>query len=153
MARTPAARLAARTEPDTNGGCLLWTGCTIKDGYGHIRVNGKLVLTHRLAWSVANGPVPAGQQVLHRCDVPACVNPDHLFLGTHADNMADKTTKGRNNLAKLTAADVLAIRARLAVGGESQLAIGRDFGVSQAAVSFVKLGKRWSHLFSKRGDN
>jgi hypothetical protein len=76
--------------PDT--GCLIWTGSGKK-------MNGKYgtmtVATHRLAWELANGPIPEGLQVLHRCDEPACCNPDHLYLGTQTENMADKVRKGR----------------------------------------------------------
>lgn len=149
--KTSANRLAARTEPDTNGGCTLWTGGTV-GGYGRIKVDKKKVLTHRLAWKLANGPIPDGLHVLHRCDVPACVNPDHLFLGTPASNAADMLTKGRgadfrgerNGKAKLTDKDVVTIRARLAAG-EGGAAIARDFSVSRVAVSRIKRGKAWTH--------
>lgn len=154
MARTPAARLAARTEPDTNGGCLLWTGYPVK-GYGAIRVSGNKVYAHRLAWELVNGSIPDGICVLHRCDVPACVNPNHLFLGTHAENAADRAAKGRNrggdrrgeknSHAKLTAATVLVIRERLA-SGEHQRTIASSFGVSQQTVSKLKMGTRWAHI-------
>jgi hypothetical protein len=64
-------------------------------GYGELMMRGKEVRAHRAAWSFENGPIPPGMHVLHRCDNPKCVRPDHLFLGTNADNMADKTRKGR----------------------------------------------------------
>ena len=88
-----AERLAVWSEPDLNGGCLLWTGA-IANRYGTLKVDGKRLGAHRLAWEAANGPVPSGLHVLHRCDVPACINANHLFLGTHADNMADRARKG-----------------------------------------------------------
>lgn len=79
------------------GGCWLWQAAILgRTGYGSYQFGRKRKeRAHRIAWQLENGPIPAGISVLHRCDVPACVNPDHLFLGTHADNMRDKTLKGR----------------------------------------------------------
>ena len=77
--------------------CWLWTGCkTAANGYGRIRIDGSKVSAHRYSWELHNGPIPAGMLVLHRCDVRACVRPDHLFLGTHSDNAKDCVAKGRS---------------------------------------------------------
>lgn len=73
--------------------CWLWSGATFPNGYG--ATSGGEQLAHRASWRHYNGPIPKGMQVLHRCDVPACVNPEHLFLGTAADNHKDKVAKGR----------------------------------------------------------
>ena len=150
-----AARLAAHSEPDTNGGCLLWSGYTNRQGYGDTSVRGRTTRAHRAAWELANGPVPLGLHVLHRCDVPACINPAHLWLGTNADNMTDKVAKGRHRngdvrgeqcaAAKLTAADVRIVKARLATG-EAAPPIARDFGVSPEAVHGIKHGRTWKHI-------
>jgi hypothetical protein len=80
---------------DRSGPCWLWTGTTNGVGYGQIRIDGKRWTTHRLAWTLAYGPIPEGMCVLHRCDTRACCNPEHLFLGTVADNNRDMGKKGR----------------------------------------------------------
>ena len=77
-------------------GCWLWTASVSKaGGYGLLRVNGATRTTHRISWEIAYGPIPVGLSVLHRCDVPACVRPSHLFLGTQQDNLRDMHSKGR----------------------------------------------------------
>ena len=77
--------------------CWLWIGATTVFGYGHICVDGLRLkgLTHRISWEWSHGPIPSGMSVLHHCDVPACVNPAHLFLGTQGDNLRDCIQKGR----------------------------------------------------------
>lgn len=94
---TPADRLNYRVELSEDG-CWIWTGAVTTDGYGNIGHPPHVELptsTHRLAWTLAYGPIPDGAYVLHRCDVRRCVNPEHLFLGSHADNMRDMAEKGR----------------------------------------------------------
>lgn len=77
-------------------GCWLWLGGWDNDGYGKINKNGKTVAyAHRFFYQIHKGEIPDGKLVLHKCDSPACCNPDHLFLGTHADNALDKCRKGR----------------------------------------------------------
>lgn len=85
-----------RTIPEPNSGCLLWEGAVSRYGYGHVRRGGKDIVLHRLVWEEANGSIPDGLHVLHRCDVPSCVNINHLFLGTRFDNMQDIVAKGRH---------------------------------------------------------
>lgn len=95
--KTPAERLAAGLERKPNG-CLEWTGCVLKrSGHGRISVAGRgVILTHRLAWELANGPIPDGMLIRHFiCDNPPCCNVEHLRLGTQVDNMADMVTKRR----------------------------------------------------------
>lgn len=76
--------------------CWSWRGSKHKFGYGWFRVNGKTMLAHRVAYELARGPLPQGSVILHTCDNPECTNPDHLARGTHADNVADKLSKGRH---------------------------------------------------------
>ena len=84
-------------------GCLVWTGYVNQKGYGRIGVNGRLLRTHRLAWSLANDqPVPEGKMILHSCDNPPCCEPSHLRPGTQAENTADMIARGRNHNQQVT---------------------------------------------------
>ncbi len=143
-------RFATKFTPEPFSGCWLWTAGVSGDGYGAIKRNGRQERAHRLAWEMLHGPIPAGLLVLHQCDVPLCVNPAHLFLGTAKDNYADSKQKGRNTShtgenngsAKLIAAQVRQIRS--ATG--SQRGIATKFGISQERVWAIKRGIAWRHL-------
>jgi hypothetical protein len=107
-------------------GCWLWTAARSKSGYGSFAGR----RAHRVAHEFALGPIPPGLHVLHTCDVPACVRPDHLWLGTHADNMADKVAKGRQRILFRIPDDVLRERYQ----HERVEDIARDYGVSHWTV-------------------
>ena len=116
------AYISARVEPDPNSGCWLWNRKLGSTGYGNSTRGGPRtpqISAHRLSWEIHRGPIPKGFHVLHKCDVKGCVNPDHLFVGRHRDNMADCALKGRltdhrgelNPFALLKPTQVIAIRA------------------------------------------
>ncbi len=142
-----AEKLAHYSMPEPSG-CLLWTGAVARHGYGCMRWDGRTQASHRLAWVAANGAIPPEMAVLHRCDVRACINPDHLFLGTQADNMADRDAKGRvgrgetNGLAKLTQKQVLEIRA----DGRRRREIAAEHGICTATVSRIRRRRAWAHV-------
>jgi hypothetical protein len=136
-------------------GCWPWTGKLHKDGYGVIKGGAgrpDTVLTHRAAWELTRGPIPEGLDVLHRCDRPNCCRPAHLFLGTRADNNADKVSKGRqargegSSSAKLTEEQVREILRAHAAGEATQAELGRRFGVSPEAINGIVRGRHWKHL-------
>ena len=96
-------RLARHSVTDPETGCILWTGSRTTNGYGQVRWNGRVWRAHRAAWLARHGPIRKGLCVCHRCDVRPCINPDHLFLGTQKDNMADLAAKKGHDAARTTA--------------------------------------------------
>lgn len=154
MSASRAERLAFHSMPEPNSGCLLWTGRSDTDGYGVVSVNGQRVRASRAAWMEHRGPIPDGMQVLHKCDVRACINPNHLFLGTRTDNMADMARKGRcpsfrgeqHPQAKLTNAQRAAIRA----DGRVQRVIASEYGIAPSLVSRIKHEVKPMECISKK---
>jgi HNH endonuclease len=137
-----------------DNGFMLWILSTNKDGYGKTcDDNNKHVLAHRVAYEFAFGPIPDGMQVLHKCDNPPCCNPEHLFLGTHGNNMGDKAEKRRsyrpsgekNVNARLSEKDVLEI-IDMKKQGFSGKEISRVKKVCEGAVSSICSGKSWKHI-------
>lgn len=135
------------TMPVTETGCIIWMRSTTRAGYGRVSgADGKQVLAHRLSYKMKFGEIPAGKMVCHRCDTPSCVNPDHLFLGTAAQNMADMVRKKRsasgtrNAGSKFNGRDVTQIKAMLAGCNMTQQQIANKFNVHQTTISKIKLG-------------
>jgi hypothetical protein len=130
----------------TDAGCWEFKGHRTPLGYGRV----SNVYTHRIAYERAFGPIPEGLLICHRCDNPPCCNPAHLFVGSHAENMADAAAKGRkggewSGMAVLTNDCVLEIRRRVAAG-ETQASVARAFGVSSATVNRIVLRKTWTRV-------
>lgn len=145
-------RVFALTED--SGDCKIFTGHKDECGYGRIRgENKKLVRVHRAVWERDHGPIPPGKEVCHKCDIRACINPAHLFLGTHAENIRDMDLKGRRRAlvgsqqacAVLHEMDIPTIRKRLA-SGETSASIGRSYGVSEEMIRHIKKGRAWRHV-------
>lgn len=135
------ARFYSKIQPQPNG-CHLWTSAKDGSGYGSFLAFGKNVRAHRLAWELVNGPIPKGMLVCHRCDVPLCVNVDHLWLGTNQDNMTDmvvkgRSTRGRKVTGKLRADLIEIIRKSKLDGGT----LARRYGVTRQAIWKVRKGQ------------
>jgi hypothetical protein len=136
--------------------CWLWTHRKNRDGYGTLNITVgvrtyKALLAHRRAWEITRGEIPDGKIVCHKCDNPACVNPAHLWVGTHADNVRDKVRKGRHprgenaSSHKLSESDVVSIKARLPQGVRSDK-LAAEYAVSPVTISDIKRGITWRHI-------
>lgn len=136
--------------PEPNSGCWLWTGA-YKKGYGVVGISRKSWQAHRLSYLVFGGVLLADDMIMHSCDNPWCVNPEHLKAGTHADNMQDAVSKGRmpRGSSKWTAVlketQIPEIRRKLA-RGETQTSIGAEYGVDPSTVRLIARGKTWGWL-------
>jgi len=143
---------------EPNSGCWLWDGSYDRKGYGQLRLKKSSRYATHIALALDGRPVPAGMLACHHCDIPSCVNPAHLFVATAQQNTADMMAKGRNRpfddaarlgsrnpTAKLTESDIPEIRRRLE-RGETLRSVGADYGVSEANLSGIRLGKTWRHV-------
>jgi hypothetical protein len=139
--------------PEPNTGCWLWDGPVggqpPRWGYGKMKHGGITMSAHRVSWELHRGPIPAKMWICHKCDVPRCCNPDHLFLGNASTNALDAVSKGRTNTlgeknrhAKLTAEQVIAIRA------DTRIAeiVGAEVGVSGSQVRYIRRRLNWRHI-------
>jgi hypothetical protein len=133
--------------------CWPWRGTTPAFGHGQFVADGKVVYAHRFAWQLTNGTVPSGLCVLHKCDVPECVNPQHLFLGSREENLTDMRAKGRgskpprligtrHHQAKVTEQTVRAIRAST----DDQLTLSKRYGITRRSVNRIINRKSWAHV-------
>lgn len=130
------ANFEAMALPEPNSGCWLWTGYVNAWGYGHFNVRGAIEKAHRVSYREFRGEIPDGYLILHSCDQPSCVNPDHLRIGTDVENASDKA-KRRRVPTKLTDSQVIAVRE---AGGRYR-DIADQFGISAAWVCRIKGGQ------------
>jgi len=133
-----------RYVPEPMSGCWIWMGSLMAQGYGYAgnKSNGQPLSAHRRSWELHRGPIPKGKHVLHKCDIRCCVYPDHLYVGTHQDNMRDMHERGRHGMAKLTKADIPHIRSLLERGYKAK-DIAYAWGVDRSAISHIKRGATW----------
>lgn len=151
--QTPRERVWSKVKIAKPEQCWEWQGRRNRTGYGTTKVGERHWLVHRLVWTWTRGELSEGQCVLHACDNPACVNPSHLWLGTRADNNADKLRKGRHRVAvgerqhcsKLTAAKVRWARESYS-RGVTQTEIAKRLGVHQGSISKIVLRLTWKHI-------
>lgn len=166
LGRQPVT-LSERFWPKVNinpDGCWLWTGARSGNRYGLIRGEGgrhsKNEVAHRASWTLVYGPIPEGLWVLHRCDNPPCVRPEHLFLGDPTDNNRDTVAKGRmpktmnrfpvrrgsaNQASKVTESDVRVIR-ELNAMGTTQDELAARYGMTQSGISSIVTRRSWAHV-------
>ena len=146
--------IQARITADPDTGCWNWAGMKNAKGYGRIQLSrGHMVAAHRHLWELFKGPILEDKLVCHHCDNRACVNPDHLFLGTDKDNSVDMMNKGRgvaplgeaSGKSVLTEEAVLSIRNKYAAGA-TQSALGQEYGVSATNIGYVVRRETWSHI-------
>lgn len=154
--KTLQQRFHEKVIPVTESGCWIWIGATCSGGYGQMKIARKKKLAHRMSWIVNRGDIPDGLDVLHRCDVTCCVNPDHLFLGNDSDNQRDSFSKGRAyfnrrnilrdripHFSKLTPDQVISIREK---HGVTLKVLANEFGVSQSQISSIRSRRYWKHI-------
>ena len=142
-----------QSEPDLNGGCWLWTGLVGSNGYGRLSVRKNTMSAHRWSYTAFRGEIPDGALVCHSCDVRVCVNPDHLWLGTHKDNTRDMLKKGRardrrgskNKAAKLSDAAIIDIRATYKRPVDAAR-LAEKHGCSIQTVRDIKARRTWTHI-------
>ncbi len=145
-------RFEEKVTPEPFSGCHLWAGARDRDGYGRINVNGINRTAHTVSYELYTGEIPDDLMVLHRCDTPPCVNPNHLFLGSHLDNKHDSMSKKRHaygtrvHSCSLTAAKVEKIRKEYP--GMTLIELGKLYDVDSTTVWKIVTRKSWRHLLN-----
>jgi hypothetical protein len=132
--------------------CWIWTGARNPDGYGNVGIRKKFMKAHRVAWMITSGPIPEGMRVLHRCDNPSCVKPDHLFIGSQYDNVKDMERKNRavkcrgsgHSLSQFTEAQVSSFRREWATG-VTALSLCQKYGIPTSTMHYI-LHDGWKHI-------
>lgn len=158
--KSPEERFWEKVDVRGKDECWEWQARITTSGYGQFRFDPHKshMVAHRASWILANGEIPEGMLVCHKCDNRKCVNPNHLFLGTQLENMRDMISKGRQNYhkippkkgsangsSKLTESQVKEIKEKLK-SGLSCCAIGREYGVANQLINSIKNGKFWTHV-------
>lgn len=147
----------SKVQPEPNTGCWFWDKSLNPAGYGKIVFNGlsgKIWLAHRASYELFKGEIPKGLHVLHKCDQPACVNPDHLWLGTNEENIQDRINKGRSfrsvgelaGMSKLKLFQVLEIREKYKKGNITQRTLAKEYNVHCSAICNIVTNKAWVDL-------
>jgi hypothetical protein len=121
--------------------CWEWLSNLDKNGYGEIRVNNKTKKAHRISYELYKGEIPINMFICHKCDNPSCVNPNHLFLGTHQDNVNDKVNKKRQH-SKLNENDIMSILN----SNEKSIILSKIYDVSQKHINRIKRREQWKHI-------
>lgn len=151
-------KLLSRVSIDPNG-CWIWTRAKNKDGYGYLFYEGKMQRVTRLSYALFNGNISDNKLVLHKCDNPSCINPEHLFLGTHADNANDRNSKGRQAKGERHANAKVKERAVFLYKSLRHLAMNAGFGkvvgtkvamhhsgLNHSTATHINAGRRWRHI-------
>lgn len=150
----PRDRFFSNIKKEEGGiGCWVWTGLASKQGYGRMTIKKRQKLAHRYSWEIHIGEIPDEMFVCHRCDNPTCVNPDHLFVGSRADNVKDMHEKNRNRddrgskhpMAKLNEDKVIQIRKKIN-NGDRQIDLAKEYDVHPMTISNIKNRKKWKHI-------
>lgn len=137
-----------KVNKDVAGGCWVWAASVMAGGYGAFNLNGITQKAHRLAWMHANGPIPEGMCVCHRCDNRRCCNPVHLFLGTHLDNARDRNAKRRQCFGERSPAAKLTDEIVRQIRGDTRKRreIAAHYGISLSLVGFIRGNHAWKHV-------